>query len=186
MQLRTWTQTLAWAGLLAVVCTTTGCRESDGAQGEMEISSPDFRNMNAIPTRFACDGANLSPELDWTGLPDSTVALALVVVDPDAPTKNFIHWIIYNIPATARGLNRGVPPEPDLGGGVCQGMNDFAQVGYDGPCPPPGPPHRYFFRLYALDRRLDLRPAATKEELMSAAHNHILGQTEMLGTYGRH
>jgi len=152
----------------------------------MRLSSPDFRNMNAIPTRFACDGANLSPELDWSGVPDSAVTLALVVVDPDAPTRTFVHWVIFNIPTSATGLTRGVPKEPDLGGGLYQGLNDFAKVGYDGPCPPEGTaPHRYFFKLFALDKRLDLRPGATENELMSAALNHVVGQAEMMGTYSR-
>jgi len=180
-----WLLTTAVTILIAISLLLGGCRKNGTADGSMRISSPDFRNMNALSARFACDGANLSPELDWSEVPDSAVTLALVVVDPDAPRGDFVHWIIYNIPATARGLTRGVPPDADLGGGVYQGMNDFAQLGYDGPCPPPGPPHRYFFRLFALDTRLDIPSGATKEELMAAALNHVVGEAELMGTYSR-
>src|SRR5512145_610516 len=131
----------------------------------MQLKTSAFANGGDIPSMFTCDGADDSPALQWTEPPVPTQSFALIVDDPDAPRGTWVHWVLYDLPATARELPEGVPPEATLPSGARQGRNDFKKIGYGGPCPPPGPAHRYFFRLFALDRRLGLRPGATRREL---------------------
>jgi Raf kinase inhibitor-like YbhB/YbcL family protein len=137
-----------------------------------------------IPVRFTCDGEDRSPELAWSGAPVGTETFALVVDDPDAPGGDWVHWVLFDLPAESTGLPEGVPasehPEP---GGV-HGKNSWGRLGYGGPCPPSGT-HRYFFRLYALDRRLALRAGATKAEVLAAAEGHVLDRAELMGRYSR-
>jgi Raf kinase inhibitor-like YbhB/YbcL family protein len=131
-----------------------------------------------IPAAYTCDGKNEPPPLTWSGAPPTTRAFALIVDDPDAPAGTWVHWVLYNLPADATGLPLG------QASGV-QGKNDFGKTGYGGPCPPPGKPHRYFFKLYALDGRLSLRPGATKVEVERAMQGHVLATAELIGTYAR-
>ena len=149
------------------------------------IGSAAFSNGAPIAARYTCDGADLSPALSWSGAPDATQSLALIADDPDAPMGTWTHWLLWNIPARATLLSEDVPKVELLDNGARQGINDFQHIGYGGPCPPPGKPHRYFFKLYALDARLDLKPGATKSELERAMAPHILAQTQTMGTYGR-
>jgi Raf kinase inhibitor-like YbhB/YbcL family protein len=149
------------------------------------ISSSAFSNGSPIAARYTCDGADLSPALTWSAAPDRTQSLALIADDPDAPMGTWTHWLLWNIPARATLLSEDVPKVELLDNGARQGINDFQRIGYGGPCPPPGKPHRYFFKLYALDARLDLKPGATKSELERAIAPHILAQAQTMGTYGR-
>ena len=144
----------------------------------MALTSPVFNEGEEIPVKFSCDGEDISPELDWFGIPEGTVSLALIMDDPDAPVGIWVHWVVYNMPMDLSGLREGM-----TGVGI-DGTNSWNETGYGGPCPPSGT-HRYFFTLYALDINLDLDPGATKEALLAAMEGHILGQAELMGTYSR-
>jgi Raf kinase inhibitor-like YbhB/YbcL family protein len=148
----------------------------------MEISSTAFEDQGEIPPRHALcpDQANLSPPVDWSHVPPATESLALVCVDS---AVGFVHWTIYNIPPSATGLIEGVPQLGDLGDGSLQGPNDYGEVGYGGPCPPPGAPHEYVFTLYALDTTLDLPAGADADTVLQAAEDHIIVQAQVTGLY---
>jgi hypothetical protein len=149
------------------------------------ISSPSFQQGGNIPKKFTCDGADVSPELSWTEPPAGTQSFALIADDPDAPVGTWTHWVLFDLPPTSRNLPEGVAKVDELPSGARQGRNDFPKIGYNGPCPPPGKPHRYFFKLYALDRKLDLKPGAGKKEVEQAMQNHILAKAEWMGKYQR-
>ncbi len=150
----------------------------------MRISSTVFEEGGMIPARYTCDGADISPPLSWSGIPEETRSLALISDDPDAPAGVWVHWVVYNIPSASTGLPERVPKEKTLTDGSLQGSNDFRRIGYGGPCPPSGT-HRYFFKLYALDQRLDLAPGASKAQLLTAMEGHILGEVQLMGKYQR-
>lgn len=150
-----------------------------------ELKSSAFAPSGMIPRKHTCDGSDLSPALEWTGVPDGTHTLALISDDPDAPMGTWVHWVLYNLPGDESGLPEGISPTETIEQGALQGINDFGRIGYGGPCPPPGKPHRYSFRLYALDEKVSLAPGASKRDLMRALENHILGQAELMGKYGR-
>ena len=133
-----------------------------------EISSTAFPDGGMIPKKFTCDGADVSPPLSWTPAPAGTQSFALIMDDPDAPAGTWVHWVIYNLPADTRELPEGVEKQKQLASRAIQGRNDFRRIGYGGPCPPPGKPHRYYFKLYALDTELTLKAEATKPELERA------------------
>ena len=149
------------------------------------ISSSAFSSGGSISTKFTCDGPDVSPQLAWTEPPAGTKSFALLADDPDAPVGNWNHWTVWNLPATLRGLPEAVSKDARLADGGEQGRNDFGKTGYNGPCPPPGKPHRYYFKLFALDTKLDLKAGSRKKELDNAMKGHILGQAEWMGTYGR-
>ncbi len=136
-----------------------------------------------IPTRYTCGGEDVSPSVAWEPV-EGAATYALVVYDPDAPKGIFIHWVIYNIPASVHGLPEAIQRAPLTAYGV-QGLNSFGKLGYGGPCPPPGPRHHYHFLLLALDTRLDLEPGATTRQLLEAAEGHVVGYGEVVLTYGR-
>lgn len=152
------------------------------------ISSPAFSHNALIPPLYTCDGLDISPPLEWRGLPAGTKGLALIIDDPDAPDpaapqRTWIHWVLYNIPATVSELPEGINPQA-LPDGTMEGLNDWGTTGYGGPCPPIGC-HRYFHKLYALDLILpDLRQP-TKKALLQAMEGHILARTEIIGLYQR-
>lgn len=152
----------------------------------MTLTSPAFDHNGSIPAAFTCEGEDRSPRLEWSGIPDGTRSLALIVDDPDAPDPaapkmNYVHWVLYNIPADAGGLDEGVPPSA-LPAGTREGLNDWKRTGYGGPCPPIGR-HRYFHKLYALDRVLPDLGTPTREDLVAAMEGHIMAQAELIGTY---
>lgn len=148
-------------------------------EATMNLTSKAFREKGAIPEKYTCDGENISPPLRWEGAPEGTKSFVLIVDDPDAPRKTWVHWILYNISATDHECAEGRVPS-----GAIQGVNDFGQALYGGPCPPSGV-HRYFFKLYALNQTLTLSKGATKEQVEKAMAAHILGQAELIGTYSR-
>lgn len=152
---------------------------------QLAISSPAFSHGGSIPKKFTCDGPDLSPQLAWSESATATKSFALLVDDPDAPVGNWNHWTAWNLPATSRGLPEGVSKDARLADGAEQGRNDFGKTGYNGPCPPPGKPHRYYFKLFALDTNLDLKAGSRKKELEAAMKGHVLTQAEWMGTYGR-
>ncbi len=151
----------------------------------LTLSSNSFHTGGQIPKKFTCDGADQSPALAWSDAPQGTRTFALIGDDPDAPAGTWVHWVIYDIPAQTHSLPEAVEKKDTLTGGGRQGLNDFHRVGYGGPCPPPGKPHRYFFKLYALDTELNLKAGATKKELEQAMRGHILAQCELIGQYKR-
>jgi Raf kinase inhibitor-like YbhB/YbcL family protein len=151
----------------------------------LELTSSAFQEGQPIPRQYTGDGKDLSPALKWTEPPAATKSFALICDDPDAPRKTWVHWVLFNIPAETRELNEGVPTQETLAGGARQGKNDFGKLGYGGPAPPRGKPHRYFFRLYALDTVLDLAAGASKADLVKAMEGHLLGEAALMGTYSR-
>ncbi len=150
-----------------------------------ELRSPAFRPSEMIPKKYTCDGPDLSPELEWTGIPEGTKTLAIICDDPDAPMGTWVHWVLYDLAGDVANLPEGIPQKERIEQGAVQGINDFRKIGYGGPCPPPGKPHRYYFRIYALDQEVDLSPGASKADLLKAMEKHILGQAELMGKYGR-
>ena len=128
----------------------------------MKISSASFSAGEMIPKKFSCDGPDASLKLNWTEPPAKTQSFALIMDDPDAPAGTWVHWVLFDLPADTRELAEGVAKQKQLTNGARQGRNDFGKIGYGGPCPPPGNPHRYFFKLYALDAKLSLKAGATK------------------------
>ncbi len=149
------------------------------------LRTADFAHGANIPQAFTCDGEDRSPALEWSDAPEGTKTFALIADDPDAPVGTWVHWVIYNIPANAHSLAGGMEKKEQLSDGARQGRNDFRKIGYNGPCPPPGKAHRYFFKLYALSAELTLAPGATKADVERAMGGHILGQAEWMGKYQR-
>jgi Raf kinase inhibitor-like YbhB/YbcL family protein len=160
-------------------------QQKGGKAMAFEVKSAAFAQGADIPRKFTCDGQDVSPELSWKEPPKSTQSFALIVDDPDAPVGTWMHWVLYDLPGTTRSLPEGVPKERELASGARQGNNGWNRTGYGGPCPPPGPAHRYFFKLYALDSKTNLKPGATKAELEKAMQGHILAQAELMGRYKR-
>ncbi len=150
----------------------------------IKVLSSAFQEGGMIPADYTCDGRNISPPLSWSGIPEKVVTLALICDDPDAPVGTWVHWVLYNLPASVKELPAGIPPEGKPTSGAVQGKNDFRKPGYGGPCPPGGT-HRYYFKLYALDKALDLKPGATKKELLKAMEGHILAEGQLMGRYKR-
>jgi hypothetical protein len=191
--------TLTVALLLAAACsggddeTTTAEPSATGEvpllpAGAMVLTSGDIRAGEPIPQLHTCDGTNISPALDWTGVPGSTAELALVVDDPDAPGGTFTHWVVYAIPADYEGLERGIPPGPSVSGAVTlrQGPSDGSDIpGYFGPCPPGGETHDYVFTLYALDEEIGLEAGASLDDLRAAIDGHVIAEASLTAPYSR-
>jgi Raf kinase inhibitor-like YbhB/YbcL family protein len=150
-----------------------------------ELTSGAFSEGDDIPRQYTCDGEDLSPPLAWGDPPEGTVSLALICDDPDAPGGNWSHWVLWGLGLEVRELAEGLSPEAQLESGVRQGNNDFRRSGYGGPCPPRGKPHRYFFRLFALDTQIDLAPGADRMKLREMIDGHILAEAQLMGRYGR-
>jgi Raf kinase inhibitor-like YbhB/YbcL family protein len=151
----------------------------------MQLRASAFKQGSDVPVQFTCDGSDMSPALSWSAPPEGTQSFALVMEDPDAPGRTWVHWVLYNLPATERELPEAVPAKGTLHSGARQGRNDFGRIGYGGPCPPPGHPHRYYLTLYALDTRLDLKAGATRAQVDRAMRGHILAQSELMARYLR-
>jgi Raf kinase inhibitor-like YbhB/YbcL family protein len=146
------------------------------------FTSSAFAAGSPIPMKFTCEGDNMSPALAWGPAPEGARSWALIFDDPDDTPTTWSHWIVFNLPPEARGLGENILPSTKLPGGAIQGTNDFKKIGYGGPCPPTGT-HRYTFRLYALDRTLDLTSAATRGDVLQAIEGHVVAQAELVGTY---
>jgi len=190
---------VAWLGLAAGGCgdqkgnesgsgTTTppgtGGQPSGGpAAASFKLTSTAFAEGQPIPSKHSGIEGEQSPPLAWADPPPGTKSFALICDDPDAPGMTFVHWVLYNIPATARSLPEGLSSDGRLPDGTRNGTTDNGVLGYFGPAPPAGPAHRYFFKLYAVDTTLDLAPGAEKPKLLSAMQGHILAETKLMGTY---
>jgi len=153
--------------------------------GAMELKSSTFQNGGEIPRKYTCDANDVSPSLSWLNAPAGTRAFVLIADDPDAPSGTWVHWVLYDLPAEMKELPEGTATTETLPNGAKQGANDFRKVGYGGPCPPPGLPHHYFFKLYALDAPTNLKPRATKQQLLDAMKGHVLGEAELVRRYKR-
>ncbi len=149
-----------------------------------ELKSSAFANGSSIPAKYTCDGDDIAPPLSWSGSPAGTKSFAIIADDPDAPAGTWVHWVAWNIPASAVSFAEGLAKSAQLSDGTKQGITDFRRPGYGGPCPPSGT-HRYFFKLYALDAMLDLPLSAGKAQLEAAMQGHVLGRTQLMGTYTR-
>jgi len=184
-------QTVVWllrcatfATLLpAVACLHTQATREEGMK--LVLASSAFRDGESIPTRHTCDGEDASPALNWSGAPVGARSLALICDDPDAPAGTWVHWVLYDLPSTVSELPEAIPSVESTPQGARHGTNDFGGFGYGGPCPPPGKPHRYFFKIYALDAQLNLKPGARKNDLVQAMQGHILAEGQLVGTYQR-
>jgi Raf kinase inhibitor-like YbhB/YbcL family protein len=151
----------------------------------MQVTSTAFAQGQPISAQYTCTGKNISPALQWSGVPDGSKSLVLIADDPDAPAGTWVHWVLYDLPPATKELPEDLPKSQYIPGGGTQGLNDFKHLGYGGPCPPPGKPHRYFFKLYALDTMLELKPGASKKAVEKAMEKHVLAQGELMGTYKR-
>lgn len=147
------------------------------------LTTTAFDNGAMIPKKFTCDGKDISPPLTWTEPPKGTKSFAIIVDDPDAPSGTWVHWVLYDVPADTRELTEGIRKDRQLPNGALQGRNDFGKIGYNGPCPPKGASHRYFFKLYALDSRTNLKTGASKSDLERAMKGHVLTQAEIIGRF---
>lgn len=150
----------------------------------IKLTSGAFKEGDFIPKKYTCDDINISPPLEWQGIPDNTNSIALICDDPDAPMGTWVHWVIYNIPVNISKLSEQIPAEKVLENGALQGTNDFRKIGYCGPCPPAGI-HRYFFKIYALDNVPELAPGANRGELLHEMEGHILSEGKLMGRYSR-
>ena len=176
--------------LLAMVCSAPFLVTPVLAarMASLDLRSSAFATNATIPMPYACTdagGAGKSPPLTWRGAPASTKTFALVVRDPDAPIGSFVHWVVYNLPANTIKLDSDVPKTDTVPGGGDQGVNGFGNIGYQGPCPPPGTPHHYHFHLFALDTKLELKPGATADDVERAAKGHTLAEADLVGIFER-
>ena len=173
------------AGVAVTLLAQSEPPKTTAASASLIITSPSFAAGGSIPAKYSCEGANVSPALEWSGTPPAAKSLALICEDPDAPAGTWTHWVLFNLPASTTALPEKMDTAPTLPSGAKQGTNDFQKTGYGGPCPPPGKPHRYFFRLYALNTELALKPGATRKDLLRAMEHHVVAEGQLVGTYQR-
>jgi Raf kinase inhibitor-like YbhB/YbcL family protein len=182
-------RTLVVLLVIAILLASCQSRQPSALKGggkmDIRLTSSAFAEGGTIPKKHTCDGADVSPPLVWDNVPEGTRSFVLICDDPDAPMGTWVHWVLFNLPADARSLPEGVAPDRELPNGARQGTNDFRKIGYGGPCPPPGKPHRYFFKLYALDTALDLPAGSTKAQVLKAMEEHVLAEGQLMGRYGR-
>lgn len=159
---------------------------NEGDKKEIIIESPAFKYGEFIPVKYTCEGKDISPPLAWKNIPEGTKGVVLICDDPDAPGGTWVHWVIYNIPPDLKELKEGIPPEKELRNGIMQGRNSWDRIGYGGPCPPPGHGvHRYFFKIYAIDKVLEFSPGMTKEEILKIIKGHIIAEGKLMGKFKR-
>jgi len=151
----------------------------------INVRSDSFADGQPIPQKYTCDGEDISPPVRWDSAPDGTKSFALICDDPDAPSGTWVHWVIYDLPATIKELPEAIQANEEVLSGARQGTNDFRRLGYGGPCPPKGNAHRYYFKLYALDIVINLKAGATKSDVENAMKGHIVGEGKIMGSYQR-
>jgi Raf kinase inhibitor-like YbhB/YbcL family protein len=169
-------------GILLTILPVFG--QAEETRGKLEVRSSAFGEGDRIPSDFTCEGADMSPPLEWSGVPARAQSLVVIVEDPDAPSGNWTHWLVYDLPPDLTQLPTGISigEKPSMEGS--QGLTDFGKTSYRGPCPPNGQ-HRYFFKVYALDTILRLKPHASKQELSQAMQGHVLAEGFLMGSYDR-
>ncbi|MFC1900201.1 YbhB/YbcL family Raf kinase inhibitor-like protein [Chloroflexota bacterium] len=179
--------------ILTAICLIgiifTSCGQSEYAhyleEREIALSSPAFEDGAIIPEKYSCEGEDISPELNWTDVPDGINSFTLIVYDPDAPSGNFYHWVVFNIPGDSRNLPEAVTGESLEAMGALQGKNSFGKIGYGGPCPPKGSEHHYNFIVYGLDTTLDLPEGATHQQVIDAMEDFRVRKGKLVGTFQR-
>ena len=149
---------------------------------KLSVTSSAFKQEGDIPAKYTCQGQDISPALQWSAGPAGTQSYALIMDDPDAPGGTYVHWLAWNLTGTTLAENQ--PKGDSLSGGGINGTNSWKKTGYGGPCPPSGT-HRYYFKVYALDTKLNLKPSTTKQQLLDAMKDHIVGQGELMGKYAK-
>jgi Raf kinase inhibitor-like YbhB/YbcL family protein len=160
--------------------------KEDHKMKNLDIKSNAFAQGDTIPVKYTCDGINISAPLSWSDPPEGAESLALICDDPDAPRGTWVHWVLFNMPPGITGLSEGIAVSKDkTTEGAIEGINDFGNNSYGGPCPPPGAAHRYYFKIYALDKKLDLTSKATKADIEAAMTGHILAKGQLMGKYKR-
>lgn len=175
---------IAATSFLALRATTPAIpQKAQTAQTKFELASSGFEADGTIPTKYSCAGDNDSPELSWKNAPKQTQSFVLIVDDPDNPPKTIVHWIVYDLPATAHELPEGTPDKSVLPDGSKQGKNEDGKTRWRGPCPRQGAAHHYFFKLYALDQPTGLKPKATLAQIDAAIKGHVLAQAELIGRF---
>jgi len=174
-----------WFSIFCLIASLLAQGVGFAGSSNLLIYSVDFGANEYIPIPYTCSGNNKSPSLAWSGVPVSTKTLALIVRDSDAPMGSYVHWVLYNLPASVKRLPAGIPTTPTITQGALQGVNGGGANGYQGPCPPPGAAHHYHFKLYALDAKLDLPAGETAEEVERAMKGHVSASAELIGTFGR-
>jgi hypothetical protein len=183
-QIKTIFTAMLLAGLVNAGCSQEP-KSATGHVATIRLTSAAFADGQPIPAKYTADALDISPPLAWTNPPAGTKSFALIADDPDAPAGIWTHWLIYDLPPTATALAEDTLKLPQLRGGAKQGLNDSKKTGYDGPAPPPGKAHRYYFKLYALDAMTGLAPGAAKKNLLKAMDGHVLGEGQLMGTYQR-
>ena len=182
-------KSIRFASLLVLASFTTMApaqnASSKGGHAMFTLTSPAFGSGTMIPEQYTCKGQDISPALAWSHAPAKTASFALIMDDPDAPAGDWVHWLMWDVPASKHALAENVAKNEQLEDGSHQGRNSFNRTGYNGPCPPPGKAHRYFFRLYALDGKVTVAPASDRAALESAIKGHVLGTAEYMGTFQR-
>lgn len=163
-------------GAYIIFCCSGVFAEGEGGGAQMKLTSPSFGHNQLMPKKFTCDGEDICPALEIQDIPAGARSLALIVDDPDAPMVTWVHWVVYDIPVISAISENSIPGK--------QGSNNFGRKDYGGPCPPSGT-HRYFFKLYALDKKLEAKEGLSKQELEKAIHGHILDKAELIGLYKR-
>ena len=180
----------AWLWVAGLTALLGACKGADGegaAPGagggaRMPVRSPAFAEGGMIPGKYSCQGEDLSPPIEWDSVPGAAKSLALICDDPDAPMGRWVHWVLFDMPPDLRLLHEGMPKAEKIECGAAQGMNDFGKIGYGGPCPPGGT-HRYFFTLYALDTKLNLKGRVTKARLLNEMKGHVIAEGTLIGKY---
>ena len=171
--------------LCALVCSCQGVNARKGGKKvEIKVTSTAFKDGGMMPGKYSLNGGNVSPPIAWNNVPEGTKSFALICDDPDAPAGVWVHWVVYDIPASVKSLSEHQPKTAALPNGAKQGTNDFPKLGYDGPAPPSGT-HRYFFKVYALDTEMNLQPGATKPQLLEAMEGHILAKGQIVGKFSK-
>jgi Raf kinase inhibitor-like YbhB/YbcL family protein len=178
-----------WFAIALFGCLlTASCADNNNNPPKImsiQITSTVFAEGKPIPEKHTCQGRDISPPLQWTNAPANTKSFALIADDPDAPVGTWVHWVLYDLPPNTTELPEDVAKTQVISNGAKQGLNSWPRLGYGGPCPPPGKPHRYFFKIYALDTMLDLKPGVTKKDLLKVMEGHVLAQGQLMGTYQR-
>jgi len=180
-----WMMLLTMIAVAAVSCTPGEPELPDEGEMTLSLSSLVFQEGENIPIKYTCDGQDISPPFTWSEPPPETQSFAFIMDDPDAPGGVFTHWLLFNLPSDSRELPEAVPPDNELASGALQGKNSYGEIGYGGPCPPPGAAHHYRFTIYALDQSLDLMAGASRKQVIDAITGHILARGQLIGMYQR-
>jgi len=173
-----------YLSLIIILILVSSCQRTKEEKMEIKIKSSAFEEDSMIPSKYTCDGSNISPPLEFSNIPNNTKSITIICDDPDAPMGIWVHWVLFDLSANIKNLDENIPRDKVLSNGAKQGINSGKRIGYDGPCPPSGT-HRYYFKIYALDTKINLGSGISKQELENAMRGHILDQGQLMGKYKR-